>query len=1857
MAIPILTSTALKALTKSKDIKGLLLKGTNLAFRRDLPAFFKGDKKLKKELYDMGYRVSSTNRVTPFKPFGKATEENVNKSVSKIKKLEKFLKPYTEKTKINSVKKRIETVGPLTGLLRDGSGKMRPITWSKANNVNFNAPAKGFNSVAEMRTSFIKDIDNLIQNQSAGSRQKLSKKIIKKYDFKSQETFGKVKSEVAEELANKKNYNLNKQKNISSKRDINTIKSAVRRTNLKDTENLYLNDTILRGTPNTHLGHVRQKAVAGEKAVTDLQSLAYQPSSLNNSSKLSGSGKNFNTSLEARRNVNNEALEKQVRIYENSDDLASGKFNLEAANEINTLNKNAEKLVAEFPGALQAKIYDFTDGVGKPGKFINFGKVDNSLDRLNIMDNKVTKDFTLMDEAVTQMIRPKVKHMNKNKIVEMLPTTKKSFSKYNADIPNKKYNSKNSLGAGASIEDVAKKIANSTYESLKPMNRKTIKNDDYYKLFMNLKKEHGNDTTTIRDIFTKQFSDDLIQDYYLKVGSKIPSVNPANYAKNLPMPLQFKKNGGRIKLKTGGRVYLAPGGKVYQPTSSSGNSRVGMFESILSGIGAGILDIPRGAFSLGASLIDLGAGTDTAADIEMWFDDLTTLDERAEATTAGKITRIMTNLGIPGTAAFKAGSRMARSAIEAKEAGTLYKFTKNTEGALEKTLTNKGRMRQTLGGVAGVGASDAIFVGDAERIGTLGDAFNIGPTQLADNDENNAARSVMNRVKFGLDSAFLGGIIGGTGTAIKQAVQRSNNLNRNNDLIDKLLEYTTPQGKKTKEFFEMEREMIGRRSADANKAQELQRQLDKEIDALYGQMGQKFGIGVQKERTALTKVVNDALVSSADGPKVTPIVNAEGLTEGATFTLGNMTPESLSALSKAKLKNPEEVVRILQRARRTMDKSFTDIASNVFRFGKSTKEAADDTLNRFAKFKTAFETKSLDYIDDTYRIFGNKNSEALKGFKPTAEAVTSAKEMFKQLALKRTGKTISDEQAAYEVERILVSSKKQNKFLVEGEAVPLLQDETGFLKDIAIKDWTKPMLPLNKVAGEAGEDILVNGLTPRKIIEDLFGKVQDPSATILSTLSDLSLVRRKHEFFGDFYDTMAGKQMFNTRREAAAVFGDNNVGEKAIQMLSTNPGGKLNIEAVNPLNGRWSSKGIQEALEEVNSGWTTVLDKDNVFTTFYNNFVLYPKATSQLAKTVLSPVTHFRNLISATAFASANGIMPLMNKEALDEAMGAFSQVGARGSEAANKRYRELLRLGVVNKNARLGDLEDLLDDVDFGTTKFTNKVMQNLGKKLNKGKEYATDLYTAEDDFWKMYTFAAERKRIKTALEKSGIDANVFARSADNDLGLVFKNGEEYLDEAAANIVRNNVPNYDYVSKFIKDLRKAPIGNFVSFPAEIIRTSINILGKGFKEFNYVDPITKTKPFRSIGMQRMAGFGATAVAIPYGTVEAFKAAYNVSGMEMDALRRFVPDWSKNSTLVPIKDDDGNFTYIDFSHANAYDTMIRPFKTIMNAVADGRTDNDTVMEDLMQGVVESTTELGSPFISEAIWTQALTDVFVRNGRTRDGRRLYTEQTPYGDRFAKGLFHLVEAQTPGSASTIGRLFNSIFETPDKYGKQYDFTKEAAGIAGLRAVEINPVETMKYKIADYRTGINNSRREFTSPLLKGGVVTPEQIIDRYKLANESLYQVQKNMTKDFYGAMILGANENSLKREFKDRVSNKALRGIIQGQFKPFIPSENIEKSFRDQARELGNNSPFARAKDTIRRLAAEYSKLKLFGDRLPDFTNPFAGENTVLSTEGITSRLPSLNLGLNSLGGSATNNTSLTQAKGSKVFGSNDTVFGS
>ena len=78
--------------------------------------------------------------------------------------------------------------------------------------------------------------------------------------------------------------------------------------------------------------------------------------------------------------------------------------------------------------------------------------------------------------------------------------------------------------------------------------------------------------------------------------------------------------------------------------SKNNNNKIGTFESMLSGVASGLIAIPKGLFSLGASLMDLGVNSGKAARVEAWFDDLTEFDEKAEATGAGKLTEILVNI-------------------------------------------------------------------------------------------------------------------------------------------------------------------------------------------------------------------------------------------------------------------------------------------------------------------------------------------------------------------------------------------------------------------------------------------------------------------------------------------------------------------------------------------------------------------------------------------------------------------------------------------------------------------------------------------------------------------------------------------------------------------------------------------------------------------------------------------------------------------------------------------------------------------------------------------------------------------------------------------------------------------------------------------------------------------------------------------------------------------------------------------------------------------------------------------------------------------------------------------------------------
>ena len=88
-------------------------------------------------------------------------------------------------------------------------------------------------------------------------------------------------------------------------------------------------------------------------------------------------------------------------------------------------------------------------------------------------------------------------------------------------------------------------------------------------------------------------------------------------------------------------------------------------------------------------------------------------------------------------------------------------------------------------------------------------------------------------------------------------------------------------------------------------------------------------------------------------------------------------------------------------------------------------------------------------------------------------------------------------------------------------------------------------------------------------------------------------------------------------------------------------------------------------------------------------------------------------------------------------------------------------------------------------------------------------------------------------------------------------------------------------------------------------------------------------------MKRLAGLAATTAVVPATIVEMFKTIYDYTEDELAALKRFLPSWSKNSTILPMRDEEtGDLKYIDFSHGFAYDTLTRPIQTVLNKVAEG-----------------------------------------------------------------------------------------------------------------------------------------------------------------------------------------------------------------------------------------------------------------------------------------------------------------------------------
>ena len=1266
-------------------------------------------------------------------------------------------------------------------------------------------------------------------------------------------------------------------------------------------------------------------------------------------------------------------------------------------------------------------------------------------------------------------------------------------------------------------------------------------------------------------------------------------------------------------------------------SSAEKNSEVSWYKALGAGLASGLIKIPEGVISLGAELIDLGADSDVASDVEEFFDKLNPFEEIAEERLIGKLTESIVQIGVPGGIGFKVANKAARNltakALKAKRGKAYADFSKsgnreNLDLALKKVrdLNSKAKYPRYAAAVSGGGVGE-VFVVDNEEIGTFGDMFE-APTELDRREsltgKEDAARKLMNRFRFASESLFVTPFVAGAGKTAKLLGQRGKELaysrSKFQRLIDKYIRAPfQPRGKLTQEIFESEMLKQGFKARDSRRANEIVQNITKTIDKIFPTAQEAVDKGGKSTKDIFLKKINDVLLEGdiekgVDDKKLAELV--------ADLNIQNVSKNKISDLVKA-----------LDAGRR----EFSDLLDVLKRSSpKAAKQASKE-------FKGLFEKTLKGYAGNTFKIFETNSNvfNFFRKYQPTDESYSAAIRVFKDTV----GTT--ENQARQIVDDILGQAEK----------IKSPKELPDFKYTVKTMENGTPKF-MERTVGLA-EDAL--GTPEQKAaLRELFGEIKDPRFTVFNSITRLSSLARTSAYFKEILDKNMAVQkaggrgfFWNGQQAAEEAVDKRRTGIEVIQMGKVLSEIDATKNLVNPINDLWTTKEIADGIRSANdvmSGLQAFVrgtkedmsGAEKVVSWFYRNLLLFPKSISQMSKTIFSIPTHLRNFFSAGAFTAANGVLfdGITNPKLLGNAfkdgidISALLKLGP-GSARAQGQYQDLLELGVVNSQVQLGDLISLLKDTNAGASMMgidgpLGRLFKSL-KKIGKGFQ---DKYTAEDDTFKITNFVVELERLKARNAKRlGISLDDYKKQLDlakGKDGRINRDSDLWrLQTEAAQIVKNTVPNYAYVGDVVRTARLLPVGNFMSFPSEIIRTTSNIAEQGLKEMSHqlgegavrikgsnltptvteiledgTERVVKNSAYAdgsfATGFKRLSGMATTLTAVPIAVTEGAKALYDVTEEEIQAMRRFVPDWSKNSTLVPVRLDDGELRYIDFSKSNAYDVIARPFRTIVNELIEGDKNSETILRGFSEGVVRASGELMDPFISESIFTEAMFDLFVRNGRTDDGRLLYTDQTSAGDKLAIQFNHLSKAILPNKMP-YERIISAAMGTPDKTGQNLEIGPELAGFMGLRPIKVDPLRTMNFKINEYQRGIRESRREFTGGafgVLKGGPVTAEEIIDRYIASNRARFNVQKNMFRDLEAAGILGVEKRNLSRLFDERqISSKNFNNLYRGRFDPYYPSKDIIDKFREISRSIGETNPFIEARTDLQSIKRDFRNLGL------------------------------------------------------------------
>jgi len=781
------------------------------------------------------------------------------------------------------------------------------------------------------------------------------------------------------------------------------------------------------------------------------------------------------------------------------------------------------------------------------------------------------------------------------------------------------------------------------------------------------------------------------------------------------------------------------------------------------------------------------------------------------------------------------------------------------------------------------------------------------------------------------------------------------------------------------------------------------------------------------------------------------------------------------------------------------------------------------------------------------------------------------------------------------------TQSQANRTYAESVVSKILQDGKQNAQD--------PLKMLQRISKEElrSDDLLRTGEELPDAIKKLLGEENNLKSSVLQTTSH-AITQSANKRMLDRLAGIGQQEGWLFKSKAQGIgrgildVSDRGIGEiKGLGLLKS------------PISKLHASRQVLESLK----GAPGTLDSW-IQNSIYRNILQFKVAT-QFGKTVLSPATQVRNVTSASMFPLANGHIGGRSsvtealKMTLDDIFGAGKVI----DEAAFiKNVENKIRLGVLDENIYTAELKAVLQDIKSGAKV---KSMDSLLNKLanNKFIRKATQVYAGGDNLWKWYG----HEYVKSQMRGMYSTVDDIAKWTREITGREFqklntftgkaKTFDEAVDEAAAWQIRNLYPTYSKVPEFVKNIRKLPFGNFVSFPAEMIRTTTNILDIASKEAASSNPL-----LRQVGYRRMIGAYTTLGGASWG---ASTIAQNLTGVlpeQIEAYKRSLSaSWNSRATIIPInKWKDGVGKAINFSYFSPYDVVVQPVEAFMKTLQEGKMNDEKRTEVFFQminpfgeGPVGKTIQ---PFISEAIALEKWNDVAPagfftggRGGETKTGAKVYSDNDEIGTKIAKSWAHMWEGIQPGAIRTAGKLYKGAIDDVTKSGRPVSLQDEAlALLSGIRIINVDVPQTMQYKISEYNRATRAVTETETMFNLENWQTRgPEVLANEFRAIQDENYRVNREFYRVLQDAMTVGVSKGDLKKILRKRnMPIKKINWLLKGKNIPYSGYDGrMKKRLRDAkdlGKELGKDrsSDFKKyfyPKSEFRRIEREYRRKSL------------------------------------------------------------------